>query len=102
LALSGGPAAAYAPVGAGARAAIAEYNATAGSGVKLELIQADDQFQPDKAIAAAQKLIQQNNVTAMTSVIGDPSVLAVRSTASKASSRPRIDPGAPAHSSSNV
>jgi hypothetical protein len=29
-------------------------------------------YAPDKAIAAAQKLIQQNNVAAMTSVIGDP------------------------------
>jgi ABC-type branched-subunit amino acid transport system substrate-binding protein len=45
---------------------------------KFTLTQADDQFAPDKALTATQQLIQQDNVAALTTTIGTPSVIAVR------------------------
>jgi ABC-type branched-subunit amino acid transport system substrate-binding protein len=63
---------------AGLKAAFDDFNATSGLSVKLKLIQADDPFQPDKALTATRQLIQQDHVAALTTTIGDPSVLAIR------------------------
>lgn len=76
-AMSGGPATAFAPIGQGVKASVQNFNDTSGLPVKFNLIQADDQFAPDKALTATQQLIQQSNVAAMTTTIGTPSVLAV-------------------------
>jgi branched-chain amino acid transport system substrate-binding protein len=77
-AMSGGPATAFAPVGEGVKAAFANFNATSGMSTKFDLVQADDQFAPDKALTATQQLIDQDKVVAMTGTIGTPAVLAVR------------------------
>jgi branched-chain amino acid transport system substrate-binding protein len=76
--MSGGPAAAFAPLGHGVKASVENFSATSGLPVKFDLIQADDQFAPDKALTATQKLIQQDKVSAMTTTIGTPSVVAIR------------------------
>jgi branched-chain amino acid transport system substrate-binding protein len=78
LALTGGPATAYIPVGQGVKAAFDEFNATSGLSTKFNLIQADDQFNPAMALTAIQQLIEQDHVVAMTSTIGTAEVAAVR------------------------
>ncbi len=78
LPLTGGPAAAFAVLGPGAAAAIAEGNATAGLDTRFELIQKDDQFMPDKTLTAAQELIQKDGIVGMTGVTGTAGVIAVR------------------------
>lgn len=75
---SGGPATAFAPVGAGVRVGFEAYAKTSTLPTKFTLVQADDQFAPDKALTATQKLIDQEKVGAMTATIGTPQVLAVR------------------------
>jgi branched-chain amino acid transport system substrate-binding protein len=76
--MSGGPATAFAPIGEGVKAAFANFDATSGLSTKFNLVQTDDQFAPDKALAATQQLIQHSKVAVMTSTIGTPSVLAIR------------------------
>jgi branched-chain amino acid transport system substrate-binding protein len=77
-AMSGGPATAFAPVGQGVKVGVENFSATSGLSSKFQLIQADDQFAPDKALTATQQLIDQDKVAAMTTTIGTPSVLAIR------------------------
>jgi ABC-type branched-subunit amino acid transport system substrate-binding protein len=77
-AMSGGPATAFAPVGQGQQVAVKNFSATSGLSQTFELVQADDQFAPDKALTATQKLIDQDKVAAMTGTIGTPAVLAIR------------------------
>jgi branched-chain amino acid transport system substrate-binding protein len=75
---TGGPAAAaFAPIGVALKAAFEAFNATSGLPVKFEVVQADDQFNPAKALAATEKLIDSDKVVALTSTIGTPSVAAV-------------------------
>jgi len=78
LPLTGGPAAAFAVLGPGAAAAIAKGNDTAGLDTQFELIQKDDQFMPDKTLAATQELIQKDGVVGMTGVTGTAGVMAIR------------------------
>ncbi|WP_300400485.1 ABC transporter substrate-binding protein [Nocardioides sp.] len=78
LPLTGGPATAFAVLGPGAEAALEQANAEAGLDTKFNLIQKDDQFLPDKTVAAVQELIQQDEVVAMTGVTGTAAVLAIR------------------------
>jgi len=53
-----------------------ERNATMGLPTKFELVQKDDQFTPARAAAAAQELVQKDQVEAMTGVVGTPQVVA--------------------------
>ena len=56
-----------------------KYNASYGLPTKFNLIQEDDAFSPDKALAATQTLIDRDNIDLMTSVITTAQVVAVRS-----------------------
>ncbi|WP_181779032.1 ABC transporter substrate-binding protein [Pseudonocardia pini] len=78
LPLTGGPASAFATLGPGALAAFEQANATADLPTKFELVQKDDQFQPDKTLAAAQGLIQQDGVVGFSGVTGTANALAIR------------------------
>ena len=78
FAMSGGPATAFAPVGAGVKAGFQSFNDTGNFRTKFNLIQADDAFAPDKALTATQQLIDKDKVSAMAVTIGTPQVLAVR------------------------
>jgi branched-chain amino acid transport system substrate-binding protein len=79
LPLSGGPAAtAFAGLADGMNAAFDEANANLGLATKFKLVVKDDQFLPDKALAAAQELVQKDQVEAMSGILGTPQVLADR------------------------
>ncbi|MBS42457.1 MAG: hypothetical protein CMH83_04675 [Nocardioides sp.] len=78
LPLTGGPATAFAVLGPGAQAALEEANATAGLDTSFNVIQKDDQFLPDKTLAATQELVQKDQVVAMTAVVGTAGVMAIR------------------------
>jgi branched-chain amino acid transport system substrate-binding protein len=71
---SGGPASIFAPIGAGVIAAIGANNATAGN-TQVKLTQADDQFDPAKTLTAAKQLIDQDNVAALTTVLGTSNII---------------------------
>jgi len=81
-----GPAAA---LGQGMRdgllAAFAEANKAGGvKGHKLELISADDGYEPNKSIAAAKKLIDEDKVFALVGSVGTPTSAAVQPIAAEA------------------
>lgn len=78
LPLTGGPATAFAVLGPGAEAALEEANDTAGFDTQFTLLQKDDQFLPDKTLAATQELIQKDKVVGMTGVTGTAGVMAIR------------------------
>jgi branched-chain amino acid transport system substrate-binding protein len=78
LAQTGPIAAALAPVGVGEKVAIADLNATSGLPVKFSLTLLDDQFAPDKTLAAAQQLIQSDNVDLLDGVIGTANIAAIQ------------------------
>lgn len=75
---SGGPAAIFAPIGAGVSTAIAQNNDTAGS-TQLKLTQVDDQFDPAKTLTGAKQLIDQDNVAALTSILGTSNIIGLNS-----------------------
>jgi branched-chain amino acid transport system substrate-binding protein len=77
LALTGPAAVALAPLGAAQQAAVDYYNEQGDLPFKLELVLGDDQFAPDKAVAATQKLIQSDKVQLINGTIGTASVAAV-------------------------
>jgi branched-chain amino acid transport system substrate-binding protein len=78
LPLTGGPASAFAVLGPGAAAAIAQGNAIDGLSTKFNLIQKDDQFMPDKTLADVQEMIQKDHIVSVTGVTGTPGVMAIR------------------------
>jgi branched-chain amino acid transport system substrate-binding protein len=71
---SGGPAAIFAPIGAGVTTAIAVNNADS-SKTQIKLTQVDDQFDPAKTLTAAKQLIDQDKVAALTSVLGTSNII---------------------------
>jgi len=78
LALSGGPAAIFAPVGGGTKAAFGKLSESSDLPTKFELVTKDDQFQPAKTLAATQELIGKDKVALMTSIVGTGQVAAVQ------------------------
>ena len=76
LALTGPAAVALAPLGAAQQAAVDYYNDSGDLPFKLELVLADDQFAPDKTVAATQKLIQSDKVQIINGTIGTANVAA--------------------------
>src|SRR5215472_4243972 len=69
----------------GINAAFAEANKAGGvKGHKLELISADDGYEPTKAIAAAKKLIDEDKVFALVGSVGTPTSAAVEPIAAEA------------------
>ncbi|HTW28734.1 MAG TPA: ABC transporter substrate-binding protein [Acetobacteraceae bacterium] len=63
----------------GLRAAFAEANKAGGvAGHKLELISRDDGYEPDKSIAAAKQLLDQDKVFALIGSVGTPTSVAVQ------------------------
>lgn len=76
LALTGPAAVALAPLGVAQQAAVDYYNDQGDLPFKLELVLADDQFAPDKAVAATQKLIQSDKVQLINGIIGTANVAA--------------------------
>ena len=80
LPLSGGPAALFAPYGAGLAAYVDFYNETEGGvdGRTLEFVQKDDQYSADLTDAAISELIFDEEVDVISAVIGTPNNLAIR------------------------
>lgn len=76
VALTGPAAVALAPLGAAQQAAVDYYNDQGDLPFKLELVLADDQFDPAKTVAATQKLIQSDKVQLINGVIGTANVTA--------------------------
>ena len=76
LALTGPAAVALAPLGAAQQAAVDYYNDQGKLPFKLELVLADDQFAPDKTVAATQKLIQSDKVQFINGTIATANVAA--------------------------
>lgn len=83
--LSGGPAAAFAPVVAGLRAAIDKANAEGGvNGQQINLVVKDDQYKADLTSAAVDELLDSDGAVMITNIIGSPNNLAVRDTLNEA------------------
>ncbi len=78
--LSGGPAAVWAPIGAGQQAYIDYYNAEFGgvNGQQLELVAKDDQYTADLTKANVDELIFDDEVAALTSIVGTAHNLAIQ------------------------
>ena len=69
----------------GLLAAFAEANKAGGvKGHKLELISVDDGYEPNKSIAAAKQLIDQDKVFALVGSVGTPTSVAVQPIAAEA------------------
>lgn len=69
----------------GLQAAFTEVNKAGGiKGRKIELVSVDDGYEPNKSIAAAKKLIEENKVFALVGSVGTPTSAAVQPIASEA------------------
>ena len=70
---------------AGIQAAFEEANKQGGiHGRKLKLVAVDDGYEPDKAIAATKKLIEEDKVFALIGPVGTPTSAATRASPSPA------------------
>ncbi len=70
---------------AGLRAAVAEANRAGGvNGRKLELVSADDGYEPDRSIAQTRKLIEEDKVFALIGPVGTPTSKAAQPIATAA------------------
>ena len=78
VALTGGPAAFFAPVAGGLAAMFGAKNEEGRLDTTFEVITKDDQFTPNRALTATQGLLDQDGVELMTSTVGTAQVLAVR------------------------
>lgn len=76
IAQTGPAAVALAPLGTAQQAAVDYYNDQGDLPFKLELVLADDQFDPSKTVAATQKLIQSDKVPLINGIIGTANVAA--------------------------
>jgi branched-chain amino acid transport system substrate-binding protein len=73
-----GPASAYAPIAAGARARFAAENAKGGvDGRKIRFIALDDGYEPQRAVANARRLVERDKVFALFNTLGTPNNLAI-------------------------
>lgn len=77
-ALTGGPAAAFAPLRSGVSAAINQLNADGDVPTTFSIQVKDDQYMPDRALAGVQELVEKDGAQAITNVLGSGQVLAVR------------------------
>ena len=78
MALTGGPAAFFAPVADGVAAISGAKNEEGLLDTTFEVITRDDQFTPNRALTETQGLLDEDGVELMTATVGTAQVLAVR------------------------
>jgi branched-chain amino acid transport system substrate-binding protein len=73
-----GPASAYAPIAAGARARFDAENAKGGvDGRSIRFLALDDGYEPQRAVANARRLVEREKVFALFNTLGTPNNLAI-------------------------
>lgn len=82
-ALTGPAAVGLAPVIAGQKAAVEYFNNEVDLPIKFEFEVRDDEFQPDKTLAATRELIQADGVDVLNSIVGTAQVAAAASAANQ-------------------